>query len=66
MISLDCCRVIRSGTLLPWSLRDARLAIHATLTAAMRWLAVTLALLGDTFGTSFLSARMAALATEPV
>lgn len=46
--------------------RDARLAIHAALTAVMAWLAVILVLPGDTFGTSKSFTRMAALGTEPV
>ena len=50
--------------LLRAALRDARLAIHAALTAVMAWLAVILALPNDTFGTSPSFARMAAMATE--
>lgn len=45
-------------------LGDARLAIHAALTAVMAWLAVVLAAPGDTFGTSISFRAMAALATE--
>lgn len=45
-------------------LGDARLAIHAALTAVMAWLAVVLASPGDTFGTSISFHVMAALATE--
>ena len=44
--------------------RDARVAIHAALTAVMAWLAVVLALPGDTFGSSPAFSRMAALANE--
>lgn len=45
-------------------LRDARLAIHAALTAVMAWLALVLALPGDTFGSSRSFSFMQRLGTE--
>lgn len=45
-------------------MRDARLAIHAALTGVMAWLALVLALPGDTFGTSPTFALMQRLGSE--
>ena len=44
--------------------RDARLAIHAALTAVMAWLALVLALPSDTFSSSPSFHVMAAMASE--
>lgn len=44
--------------------RDARLAIHAALTAVMAWLAFVLALPIDTFGTGQSFRLMASMGTE--
>ena len=43
---------------------DARTAIHAALTGVMAWLAIILALPGDTFGASISFRVMASMATE--
>ena len=45
---------------------DARAAIHLTLTVVMGWLAIVLALPGDTFGTALSFRLMASLASEDV